>query len=310
MSFNLGIVGLCTSHPEKWVSLIRQLTADERLDIVIRAVWDSGQVRPEGFARDFGRRHDIPHVVSDLADMLELVDGVIIHSIDWDRHVEQARPFVEAGKSLLIDKPLIGNRRDARQLLEWAAQSCRITGGSSLRFALEIQEYLARPAADRGELHTAIAGCGTDEFGYGIHAYSLLHGLMGSGATSVRHLSSANQTLAKVEFGDGRVGLVSVGGGAKLPFHVTAIATKSVTHITVDPRRLYRALLEKCLPYLTGRQEEPPLSMNVLLEPEFTALAALNSRSDQGVEFFLSELRDEDPGYDGPRYAAQYRLRS
>ena len=64
-----------------------------------------------------------------------MVDGVIVHSANWDKHIEQVSPFIAADKSVLIDKPIVGNRRDADQLLEWARQGKRITGGSSLRFA-------------------------------------------------------------------------------------------------------------------------------------------------------------------------------
>ena len=36
--------------------------------------------------------------------MVAAVDGAIVHSCDWDTHITKARPFVEAGKSVLIDK--------------------------------------------------------------------------------------------------------------------------------------------------------------------------------------------------------------
>jgi predicted dehydrogenase len=100
--------------------------------------------------------------VDRLEDMVDEVDGVIIHTADWGRHVAQARGFVQAGKSVLIEKPLAGNERDARQLAEWAAAGHRLTGGSSLRFAREVRDWLARSPEERGEVQTAFAGCGTD----------------------------------------------------------------------------------------------------------------------------------------------------
>ena len=307
MAFKLGLVGLCTSHPAKWVPIIRELASELHLDVEVRASWDSGQTRPAGFAREFCRAFGIPEALDRLEDMLEEADGVIVHTADWDVHVTQARPFVEAGKSVLIDKPIVGNVRDAKQLLEWAAQGKRITGGSSLRFAREIREWLALPVEERGEVRTTFAGCGTDEFNYGIHAYALLSAAMGSGIRLVQYLGTSGQRLLKIVWADGKIGFLSVGQAAPLPFHLTAVTTKSVFQTVVDPGHIYRDLLERCLPYLCGADEEPPLPMNVLLEPELAAIAARHSWQNQGAEVRLNALPPDDPGYDGAEFAAAYR---
>jgi len=307
MSFRLGLVGLCTSHPSKWVPIIRQLTDEGSVDVEVCAAWDSGQTRPSGFAETFAQEFNIPKAVANLEGMIDLVDGVIVHTADWDRHIEQARPFVEAGKSVLIDKPIVGNLRDARQFLEWAEADKRVTGGSSLRFAYEVHDYLAQPTEERGQLHTVFAGCGTDEFNYGIHAYSLLSGLLGPGIRSVQYLGTGGQNLFKVNCNDARIGLLSVGEGPRIPFHATVVTDKDVTQIIVDPKHIYRDLLEKCLPYLCGQVDAPPLTAEVLLEPELTAMAARISQMNDGKEIALTELPIDDPGYDGAQFAAEYR---
>lgn len=307
MSFRLGLVGLCTSHASKWVPIIRQMTEEKVVDVDVCAAWDSGQTRPDGFTETFVRELEIPTAIANLEDMIDLVDGVIVHTTDWDRHIEQARPFIEAGKSVLIDKPIVGNLRDTNQILKWAAAGKRITGGSSLRFAREVRDYLARPSDERGQLHTVFAGCGTDEFNYGIHAYSLLSALLGPGICSVQYLGSGGQNLFKVSWDDTRAGVLSVGQGPWLPFHATAVADKGVTQIIVDPQHLYRGLLENCLPYLCGMVESPPLPASILLEPELAAMAARMSRLNGGQEVALSDLSIDDPGYDGEQFAEGYR---
>src|SRR5690606_9657417 len=108
---------------------------------------------------------------SSLEEMATEVDCAIIHSCDWDTHVDKARPFVKRGKSVLIDKPLAGNRHDLAQLQHWHMQGARIAGGSSLMFCAEVAAWLAQPADERGTPHTVFCGCGVDEFNYGIHAY-------------------------------------------------------------------------------------------------------------------------------------------
>lgn len=307
MAFRLGLVGLCTSHPGKWVPLIRELSRELRLDVEVRAAWDSGQTRPAGYAAEFCRELGIPKPMENLEHMLEEVDGVIVHTADWDQHVAQARPFIEAGKSVLIDKPIVGNVRDADQLFAWAAQGRRITGGSSLRFAREIRDWLASLHDERGEVRTAFAGCGTDEFNYGIHAYALLSAAMGSGIRAVQYLGTSGQRLVKIVWVDGKVGFLSVGQAAPLPFHLTTVTTKTVFQMTVNPDYIYRDLLKQCLPYLCGITESPPLPREALLEPELTAIAARYSWQHEGAEIQLKALPLDDAGYDGAEFAAAYR---
>jgi hypothetical protein len=307
MSFKLGLVGLCTSHPENWVPIIRKLTEEKVVDVEVVAAWDSGETRPADFAREFCKKFNIPKSVDKLEDMLDQVDGVIVHTTNWDKHLEQARPFVDAGKSVLLDKPMVGNLRDANQVLDWAKQKKRVTGGSSLRFAFEVQEFLKQPESERGEIYHAYAGCGTDDFNYGIHAYALLSGLLGPGVKSVQYIGSSMQKHLKVNWSDGKIGLLTVGKSVWLPFHITAVTTKKVAQITTDNSKIYRSLLEAELPYLAGKVETPPMSMEELLEPELTSMAARISWLNGGGEVFLTDLRQDDPGYDGTQFAQEYR---
>jgi GFO/IDH/MocA oxidoreductase family protein len=309
MSFKLGIAGLCTSHPGGWVPIIRELNKEQNLDLEIVAVWDSGETRPEGFdfTKKFAEDFKIPTALENLEDMVEMVDGIILHTTNWDKHIEQARPFIDAGKSVLIDKPIVGNMRDANQVLDWMKQGKRITGGSSLRFCQEVQDFLALPADERGNVHTAYAAIGVDDMNYGIHAYSIISGLMGPGINSVSYLGSSSQKQLMVKWIDGKIALMTVGNSAWLPFNITAVTDKNVFQISVDNSKIYRSLLEVELPYLIGKTDKLPLSGEEILEPELAAIAARTSWMNNGQEVFLSDLREDDPGYDGTQFAIEYR---
>ena len=242
----IGIVDLDTSHPQNWIPLERELGHE------VVGIWDGGAVHPAGYVQKFAEEHQVPKVYEKLENMVGEVDCAVIHGCDWDTHVEKARPFVEADRAVLLDKPMVGDMEGVQQLLEWAARGKRIFGGSSLRFAAEVREYLAEPVEERGKTHTAFAGCGTDEFNYGIHAYALLSGLMGPGIRSVRYLGASAQKHLQVQWKDGRIGYLCIGEGAWLPFHITAGTDRQVRQITCEPARLYRNLLEAALPYLAG----------------------------------------------------------
>ena len=304
MSPRIGLVDLCTSHPGSWVPILRDLGC------TVAACWDSGDTRPEGFAAEFAAEHNIPHAVGGPAEMIGEIDVAVIHSANWDKHVALATPFVEAGVAVLIDKPLVGCLRDANQLLGWARIGKRVAGGSSLRFAPEAMALLAEPVEERGTIHTALVGCGVDDFNYGIHAYALLSGLMGPGIRSVRYLGASTQKHIQVTWDDGRVGFLCIGTpgreGKWLPFYATAVTERSVRQIAVATGGIYRALLEAVLPHLSGEADAPPVAMPDLLESELAALAARQSWLRRGAEIHLTDLPLDAPGYDGARFAADY----
>ncbi len=298
----IGLVDLDTSHPANWVPIERELGHE------VVGVWDGGTVHPAGYAQRFAQEHGIERVFSSLTEMVAGVDCAVIHGCDWDTHIARARPFVEVGKAVLIDKPLAGNLRDLWQLRAWAQAGIRLAGGSSLRFCAETRAWLARPVEERGTPHTAICGCGVDEFNYGIHAYAMLSGMLGPGAESVQHLGQGVQRRIRVRWRDGRMGLLVVGAtSAWLPFYATAVSERACVQYEANTGTLYRALLEATLPYLAGETAEPPVPIEALLEPELCALAARRSWLEGDREVTLAELQEDDPGYDGRAFAEGYR---
>ncbi len=307
MAFKLGLVGLCTSHPDSWVPVIKSMTEEKQVDVEVVAAWDSGETRPEGFAKEFCEKHGIPKALDNFEDMIDMVDGVIVHTTNWDKHIEQAAPFVNADKAVLIDKPFAGNLKDINQILDWGKQGKKVTGGSSLRFTKEVNEFLAKPVDERGEVHTGYTSIGVDDFNYGIHGYAMASCLMGAGVRSVQYIGSSKQKNIKITWDNGNIVLMTFGKAAWLPFNLTVVTDKNVEYIQADTALIYRSLLEAELPYLTGKEENPPLSLEVLVEPELTAIAARQSWLNNGQEIFLTDLRQDDCGYDGDQFALEYR---
>ncbi len=307
--FRLGIVGLCTSHPGNWIPVIRELDSEGVCPVEITALWDSGETRPEHYAESFAESMGFPHgtAVNELADVLERSDGVIIHTANWDRHREQAEFFLDAGKSVFLDKPIAGNPRDIFRLLERIRNGARLTGGSSLRYCPEIMELLALPETERGRIHTVCSSIGSDEFNYGIHGYSMICGILGGGALSARFLPGTEKGQVFMRWNSGAAAFLTLAEPAGLPFNAAVTTDKKLFRITVDNRRIYRALLQNTLPYLTGMSDLPPTAPESLFEPELLALAARKSLENGGAEMFLKDIRPDDPGYDGSKFAADYR---
>jgi len=298
----IGVVDLDTSHPQNWIPIERDLGHE------VAGIWDGRAVHPPDYVKQFAQEHEIPKVYGKLEEMVEDVDCAVIHGCDWDTHVAKARLFLDVGKGVLIDKPMAGTVRDLNRLKRWAAEGARITGGSSLRFCYETQEWLAQSEEERGVPHTVVCGCGVDEFNYGIHAYSMLAGIMGAGAVRVRHLGQGVQRRIRISWPDGRIGLLVVGATPQwLPFYTTVTTERAVAQYQADSSRLYRALLEATLPYLAGQTDRPPIPVQELIEPELWALAARRSWREGDREVLLAELAEDDEGYDGKAFAREYR---
>jgi len=298
----IGHVDLDTSHPSSWIPIEREKGHE------VVGVWDGGSVHPPGYAKTFAGEHDIPRVFESLEEMASEVDCAIIHSCDWDTHVEKARPFIDAGNAVLIDKPVAGNVRDLRQFQAWAAQGARVTGGSALRFCREVREWLSLPLAERGRPHTVFCGCAVDEFNYGIHAYSMLSGIMGPGLQCVRHLGTGVQRRIQAAWDDGQMGFLAIGRlEGWLPFYGTIVTEKAATLLPVDHNQLYRALLDATLPYLAGETAIAPVPMDDLIEPELAAIAARKSWLGGDGWVRLDELQESDEGYHGAAFAEEYK---
>ena len=298
----IGVVDVDTSHPQNWIPVERELGHE------VAGIWDGGSIHPPAYVQQFAKEREVPRAFASLEEMAAEVDCAIIHACDWDTHVSKARPFVEAGKAVLVDKPIAGNARDLRQFARWAADGARVTGGSSLRFCYETQRFLAQPVEERGTPHTVLCGCAVDEFNYGIHAYALLSGLMGPGIASVRHLGQGVQRRIQVNWTDGRMGFLIVGeAGGWIPFYANITTEKGAAQFITDNAALYKALIEATLPFLAGETEDAPIPMDDLLEPEWCALAARMSWNGGDREVALAEAKDADGGYDGAAFAKGYR---
>jgi hypothetical protein len=184
----------------------------------------------------------------------------------------------------------------------------RLTGGSSLRYCEEVQQFREQPVGDRGTPHTVFCGCGVDEYNYGIHAYTLLHAIMGAGPISARHVHQGVQRRIEIHWPGHRTGILMIGAAEQwLPFHATIVTEKSVSAFNVDASRLYRSMLEVVLPYLEGRLEQPPVSPRELIEPELMALAAKLSWENGDRPVRLDELNSGTVSYDGAAFAVEYK---
>lgn len=129
----------------------------------------------------------IPNIVARPEDVIGQVDAVFISTDDGFDHVRRARPFVEAGLPVFVDKPLALTLEDLRTFIAWERAGARLLSSSGLRYAPELTPYLAgRANPALGDLRW-ISGVSTKTWErYGIHLLEPIARILGPGFVSVR----------------------------------------------------------------------------------------------------------------------------
>ena len=81
----------------------------------------------------------IGKVIADPFEMIGEVDGVLLARDDAETHLHFARPFLEAGLPVYIDKPMALSLAEAEQMFMLGARPGQLFTCSALRYAKELQ---------------------------------------------------------------------------------------------------------------------------------------------------------------------------
>lgn len=202
----LGLVGTENTHAEQF---LRSYNVEQRHPGVrVHALCGSGS------DRDASLRHlgGVDHLVATPEDLVDLVDGVLVCGRDGREHARDARPFLERGMPVFIDKPLALSTADAAEILRLAASTgAPVTSFSGLRFHSRIAALAASAATDPLE-RLSISGPADRHGPYGGLAFYGVH-VVESAATIVGETEFA---LERVENHPGRVSVHATLGPTEL----------------------------------------------------------------------------------------------
>lgn len=144
--FRIGVLGTENSHSRKFASLFRDDPAFADMQIV--AIGGHYPESNDKFCEEFGVRE----VVDRPEDMLGKVDAVIITARDGIYHAEMAKPFLEEGLPMFIDKPFTVDEREAVALASEAKRrGVPLVGGSILKTSYDtmmLADLVRRKGAD------------------------------------------------------------------------------------------------------------------------------------------------------------------
>jgi predicted dehydrogenase len=183
----------------------------------------------------------IPHAVADPAEMLGRVGAVIIARDDPENHWAQARPFLEAGLPVFIDKPLALDPEDLLRFRPYLERG-RLMSASGMRFARELDEPRA-DLAGYGGLRLVRGAVLFDWTHYGVHIVEAILGLLPGRPAAIAPHRAAHASLA-LEMDDGTPVLLDALGEVPKIFRVDLFgATRISTHEIGDNFTMFRRML-------------------------------------------------------------------
>lgn len=231
----------------------------------------------------------IPNVVARPEDVIGKVDAVLVATDKGFEHVERARPFVEAGIPVFVDKPMVDNRQDLATFARWVDEGRPILSSSAMRYAKEYVPY-HRATHALGRLRHVGATMAKSWEAYGIHALESVYPITGPGYVSVQNIGDKDSNIVHLRHRDGIDVLIQTTkdmfGGFGM---VTLAGTSAGLQLRFsDTYHAFKTQLEGYVSYLrTGTRPVPWEETRELMQ---LLIAGIESREQGGRKVLLSEL--------------------
>lgn len=241
-------------------------------------------------AKKVARASLIPNIAEKPEDVIGKVDAVIIGTDKGWEHVWRAKPFIEAGLPVFIDKPLADNVGDLKTFIEWHKAGARIMSSSSLRYVKEYEPYF-KSTYELGELRYINMTMNKTWERYGIHAMEPVYRITGPGYISVQNTGGINNNIIHLTHGRGiDVNIASVYDMAGTPIKIAG-THGSVTVPMSDSYYCFHKQLDVFVEYLeTGVR---PYPFEETIELMTIIIAGIRSREEGGRKVMLEEIRKE-----------------
>ena len=234
----------------------------------------------------------IEKVVARPEEVIGQVDAVIIGTDDGHEHVRRARPFIEAGLPLFVDKPLAINVPDLNQFIQWHNAGKVFLSSSNMRYAPETKLIL-RQKAQLGELRWITACTSKTWERYAIHALEAIWPVLGPGFIGVRTESCPGSDIAYITHRSGvQVSLAVIYDAVGSYGALHAFGTKG--NLAVSCWDTYTAFRNQLCAFVDMlRTGERPYPLSETIELMTVIIAGLRSRERAGQWVELEEVYAE-----------------
>ncbi len=207
----------------------------------------------ESISRNISECCRIPHVVKQYEDMIGHVDGVIIARDDAKSHRALARPFLEEGLHVFIDKPLATNHDDLDFFIPYLEKG-QLMSGSGFRFHPRFMNPVFLDML-RSDMVCTTAVTTIDWYKYGIHVIEAIQPVFNAPIIEVENIGSEVIDVVRLNYQNGKYALVIRDNDLK-GFNAT-FYTQSGRHVSVtfdDNFSCFRNMLFTFHEFMTTKQ--------------------------------------------------------
>ncbi|MFA6470543.1 MAG: Gfo/Idh/MocA family oxidoreductase [Candidatus Latescibacterota bacterium] len=182
----IGVLTATGGHVDAiWGPLINPTDGRSRVTgMVMTQAWDSNTEALDRFCQKYDVRK-----VKNYDDMVGKVDAVILSdfaSLFWFHDL--ARPYLEAGIPMFINRPFTSSLKNARDIIETAKKGgAPIMCGSSLEYVQAV-DSVRQALPDMGEIAGYVADNAQSDYAtHGVHGIYFVYACIGGGVQSVSY---------------------------------------------------------------------------------------------------------------------------
>jgi predicted dehydrogenase len=277
----IGIVGAESSHT---IAIAKTLNIEKAVPgFEVTHVW--GETAE--YADRAAKEGKIPSIVQEPPEMIGSVEGVVVDHRHARHHLPAARPFVEAGVPVFVDKPFCIDLREGIEFVRLArSKGVPITSYSVLPLQQSAKQF-GEAMRELGKLRSFVTAGPVEidsQYGgvyfYGIHQVDFMLSLVEAKPVSVSTVREGGDGIAIITFDTGAFGVVQCLNGWSGSFMGTAYGEKGAHHTALawDSNVYLTGIQTFCRMFETKKEPLPPSSY---LRP-VAVLAAMQKSFETG----------------------------
>ena len=225
---NIGIVGAENSHT---AAIAKVLNVEKKVPGVrVTHVWGETAT----FARVAAAAGQIPHIVKQPEELIGAVDAAAVDHRHGKFHLPAARPLLEAGMPLFIDKPFCYRKAEGKRFLARAEELGVPVCSFSVVPMQSAFAVLKKQVRQLGQVYNVVSTGRCDIrsrwggiFFYGIHQVDMVMRVAGYDISHVQVAKGRFKNhVATLAYKDGRIATMNLIGEGDAPFHLSVIGAK------------------------------------------------------------------------------------
>lgn len=288
MTLKLGILGLSegNGHPYSWSAifngynpeamdgcgfpaipnyLVQQKWPESQIpDARVTSIWTQNQE----LSKKVAKASLIPNVVQNPTDMIGSIDGLLLARDDAESHLGYAKPFLEAGLPIYIDKPIALSAEGLEDLYALERYPGQIFTCSALRYSSELK-LTSDEKAELGEIRQIIATTPKSWEKYAVHIIEPVLNLLNDDDRPIHYSClrdsdiSTVSTLSVAWESGIQTSFFAIGDGLT-PISLRVCGTKGWKELTFsDSFSAFKKALETFVDGIQNRTTKSPKSYNV-----------------------------------------------